>query len=166
MTANTGRTPGKYIKVQIDDSAGTVRDIPVSSINGVGLTAEMVDLSALQDAIKGGLPGQPAMEIQISGPFDTTAAQAASGSGAAAALSGSHTVLEPVNNGTTPLTFGVYYGVKHVWETGEPAFGITSSATNGVLVRDYTVNSDGTYTATIYPAAGSATMDWGTAAYT
>ena len=164
MAAQTGRTPGKYIHVAIDDSGGTVRDIPVSSINGVGLTAEMVDLSALQDAMKGGLPGQPGVEIQITGPFDSSAAQTASTSGSAPALSGSHTVLAGINNGATPLAFGVYYGVRQHWTDGEPVFGITGTTANGVLVRDYVVNSDGTYSATIYPYPGSATLAWGTSA--
>lgn len=166
MAAQTGRTVGKYIKVQIDDSAGTVRDIPVSTIGGVGLDYDEVDLTALQDAVKGVLMGHGNVGITITGPFDTTAAQAASGSGAAAALSGSHTVLNGVNGGQTPLTFGVYYGIRHVWETGEPCFGITSSSVNGFLVSGYKVNDDGTYSATIKLAAGSAAPAWGTAAFT
>ena len=164
MAANTGRTVGKWIKFQIDDSAGTMRDIPVSSIGGVGLDYDEVDLTALQEAVKGVLPGHGNFGIEISGPFDTTAAQAASGTGAAAALSGSHTVLSVVNGGVTPLGFGVYYGVRHLWETGEPVFGLTATAANGVLVTNYKVNDDGTYTATIKLAAGSATPAWGTSA--
>ena len=164
MASQTGRTVGKYIKVQIEDSGGTFRDLPVSSIGGVGLDYDEVDLTALQDAVKGVLPGHGNVGIDISGPFDTTAVQAASGSTAAAALSGSHTVLQPVNGGTTPLGFAVYYGVRHNWETGEPVFGLASSAANGFLVTGYKVNDDGTYSATIKLAAGSATPAWGTAA--
>lgn len=166
MTANTGRTSGKWIKVQIDDSNGTVRDIPVSSIGSVGLVYDEVDLTALQDTVKGFLTGQPDVSITLTGPFDTTAAQSASGSGAAAALSGSHTVLNGVNGGNTPLTFGIYVGIRHAWETGEPCFGITSTAANGFLVTSYTVSDDGMYSATLKMAAGSAAPAWGTAAFT
>ena len=155
MAVQVGRTQGKWIKVQIDDSGGVVRDIPVTTINGVGITAPYVDLTALQDAIQGGFVGQGQMEITIEGPFDTTAA-----------VTASVTALSGINNGVTPLTFGVYYGMRQVWIAGEPSFGLTSSATVGMLCRDYTVNSNGTYSAIIYMFPGSTTPAWGTAAFT
>ena len=166
MAVQVGRTQGKWIKVQIDDSGGVVRDIPVTTINGVGITAPYVDLTALQDTIQGGFVGQGQMEITIEGPFDTTAAVTASVTAEAAAISGSHIVLSGINNGVTPLTFGVYYGMRQVWIAGEPSFGLTSSATVGMLCRDYTVNSNGTYSAIIYMFPGSTTPAWGTAAFT
>lgn len=160
MAANTGRTVGKFIKVQISDTGDTLRDIPVSTIGGVGITYDEVDLAALQDAVKGVLPGQGNLGITITGPFDTTAAQAASATTQAAALSGSHTVLQPLNGGTTPLSFAVYFGISHYWEAGEPVFG----GENLFLVTDYMVNDDGTYSATIKLSAGAAAPTWGTAA--
>ncbi len=164
MTSQTGRTQGRFIKVQIDDanSGATLRDIPVSTINGIGITADMVDLTALQDALKGGLPDQGRVEINITGPFSTKAAVSASGTGAAPALTGSHIVLNAVNNGSSPLAFGVYIGIRHNWETNEPVFGITGTTANGVLVRDYTVGDDGMYSAIIVPYPGTATLAWGT----
>ncbi len=167
MTAQTGRTVSKFCKVQVDDSAGTMRDIPVNSVNGVGLTFDEVDLTAFQDAVKGALAGHPDFVLTISGPFDTSAAQAASGSAAAAALSGSHTVLNPINGGYTPLGFGIYFGMRHFWETGEPVFGLTASAANGMTCFDYTVDPGaGTYTAKFRMYPGSAVPAWGTAAIT
>lgn len=167
MTANTGRTVSKFAKFQVDDSGGTLRDIPVNSINGVGLTFDEVDLTAFQDAVKGALAGHPDFVLTISGPFDTTAATAASTSGAAPALSGSHTVLNGINGKYTPLTFGVYFGMRQIWETGEPCFGITSSSANGALCFDYTVDPGaGTYTAKFRMAAGSAAPAWASAAFT
>jgi len=164
---STGRTSGKFIKVQIDDVNGTVRDVPVATISGIGVTADVVDLTALQDALTGGLTGVPTFESPITGPFDTRAAVSASGTGAAPALSGSHTVLEPINNGSTPLTLGIYIGIQANWTTGgDPVFGITSSATAGVLLRDYTVSDDGMYSATIYMFPGSTAVDWATSAFT
>jgi hypothetical protein len=160
MASQTGRTVGKYIKVQISDSGDTLRDIPVSSIGGVGIDYDEVDLTALQDAVKGVLPGHGNVGIDISGPFDTSAAQAASATTEAAALSGSHTVLQPLNGGTTPLSFAVYYGIRHNWEAGEPVFG----GENLFLVTGYKVNDDGTYNATIKLSAGASAPTWGTAA--
>ncbi len=162
----TGRTVGKFIKVQIDDVNGTVRDVPVATISGIGITADLVDLTALQDALTGGLPGQGTFEAPITGPFDTKVAAGASASGAAPALSGSHIVLEPINNGSTPLTLGIYIGIRANWATNDPVFGITSSAANGVLLRDYTVSDDGMYSATIYMFPGSTAADWATTAFT
>ena len=165
MAANTGRTVGKWFKFQMEDSAGTLRDIPVTSINGIGIAYDQTDLTALQDALKGFKPGHGTSELNISGPFDNTAAQAASGSGARPALSGSHTVLNGVNGVNTPLAFACYFGIQHDWETGEPVYGLASSAANGVLVTNYTVNAaDMTYSATLVMYPGSAAPAWGTAA--
>lgn len=153
MTANTGRTTSKWTKFLIDDSAGTPREIAVSSVNGVGLTYDEVDLTAFMDAVKGALPATPDCRITISGPFDTTA------------TTGSHTVLSAINGGVTPLTFDVQFGMRHTWEAGEPQFGITSSATSGALIKNYTVDpSTGMYTAELYMFPGSAAPAWGTAA--
>ncbi len=165
MAVQTGRTQGKYIKVQIGDVGDVIRDIPVATISGVGITADTVDLTALQDALEGALPGQGKVEIPITGPYDTANAQAASTTTQAPALSGSHTILSVagMNNGSVPRSFGVYIGIRHNWEAGEPVFGITKSAANGCLVRDYTFSDDGIYSATIYVYAGSAIWAWGTA---
>jgi hypothetical protein len=159
MAANTGRTTSKWVTFNVDDSAGTLRTIPVSSINGVGLDYDNVDLTAFMDAIKGYLPAHANCTIDITGPFDTTAAAAAG------SLSGSHTVLYNLPGGVTPLTLDVKFGVRHAWDT-EPQFGITSSATDGFLCKSYIVNPDGTYSASFYVAAGSAAPAWGTAAET
>ena len=162
MTASVGRTVGKYFKFQIG-TTGSLRDIPVDTIGGVGITYPEVDLTALQDALKGFLTGQGTVAITIGGPFDTTAVQAASGSGAAAALSGSHTVLNPINGVMTPLSMGIYIGMREYWTTAQdPVFGIISSATSGVIVTDYTVDVvNGKYTAKIALYPGSAAPTWG-----
>ena len=167
MAVQTGRTVSRWFKFQIDDSAGTLRDIPVNSINGIALPYDEVDLTAFQDALKGSLAGQPDFTLTIGGPWDTTAAQAASASGAAAALSGSHTVLYNLAGGGTPLSFGAYFGVRHFWETGEPVFGLTSSPANGITCFEYNVDPGGvTYTSKFRCYPGSAIPAWGTAAIT
>jgi hypothetical protein len=165
MAVQTGRTVGKYSKVQVKDSGGTLRDIPVTTISGVGLSYPEVNLTALQDAVQGSLPAQPAVSITITGPWDTTAVQAASATTAAAALSGSHTVLNAINGLTTPLTFAFYQGVRHYWEAGEPVWGIASSTVNGVLLFEYTFDPvTAMYSATFHMSPGSAAPAWGTAA--
>jgi len=161
MAAQTGRTNQKWVSFNIDDSAGTLRTIPVDSINGVGLTYDEVELTAFQDAIKGVLPAHPDVAIAITGPFDTTAANTAG------TLSGSHTILSAINGAQTPLTLDVQVGIRHAWEAGEPQFGITSSATSGCLCFDYQVDVNaGKYSAKFRMFPGSSAPAWGTAAET
>jgi len=158
----TGRTVSKYIKLQIEDSGGIFRDFPVTNIGDVGLEYEEVDLTALQEAVMGFMAGHPDFALDIGGPFDDSAVQLASGSGSAAALSGSHTVLSGINGGNTPLGFALYAGMQDNWSTGDPVFGIASTAANGVLVFSYTVNVPN-YSARIRMAPGSTAPSWGTA---
>lgn len=163
----TGRSVSKFFKFQIEDNGGTLRDIPVSSVGGVGITYDEQDVSALQDAIKSALAGHGNVNISISGPFSNTAATSASGSGAAATLSGSHTVLSALNGVQTPRGFGAYFGIRDYWATGDPCFGLSGSAsTAGVTVTDYTVDpSNMTYSAKLAVYPGSAPA-WGTSAFT
>ncbi|KKL70895.1 hypothetical protein LCGC14_2100320 [marine sediment metagenome] len=166
----TGRTVGKFTKLQIDDanSAGTLRDIPVATFADVGFkSGDVIDLTALQDAVQGFFTGVQMYEIPITGPFDTTTKVSASGTGAAPALSGSHLVLKEINNGSSPLAFGVYIGMQGNWATNDPVFGITGTAANGCLLRDYTVDINTMmYSAIIYGFPGSAAPTWGTAQLT
>lgn len=163
-----GRTAPKYFKFQIDDSGGTMRDIPVLTINDIGLAhLEETGLTALQDAIMGAFSGQPDLTVEIGGPFSTAAAQGASGTGAAPALSGSHTILPGIDGGVTPLGFGIYIGILQNWATNDPVFGLTASATNGILCTSYLANpSTMLYTARFRMFPGSAVPAWGTTAIT
>ena len=162
-----GRSVSKFFKYQQDDSGGVVRDIAVTTIGGIGVVYDQIDLTALADALKGFMSGHGDVAIPITGPFSNTAAQAASASGAAAAYSGSHIVLSAVNGGVTPLTFGAYFGIQSLWSTGDPCFGITSSATSGILVFDYIVDpSTMMYSANLKMFPGSSLPAWGTAAFT
>ena len=167
MAAQTGRTVSKWTRFVVDDSAGTLREIPISSINGVGLTHDEKESWALQDAIKTVLSDTPDCAIEVTGPFDTAAAVAAAGSAATPTLSGSHTVLTGIVGLSVPLSLGVYIGVRHYWETGEPTFGISSSATAGFVCTSYVIDPAAmTYTAKfrVYPA--STAPAWGTAIIT
>lgn len=159
----TGRTVGKYFKMQIEDVGGTLRDLPVRTIGEVGITNDEVDLAALQDAVKGFMSGQGNLDLPFGGPFSNQAAVTASASGEAsgAHLSGSHTVLQPLNGGNTPRAFGIYIGIQADWATGDPVFG----ADNSAIVTDYKVNMEtGMYSAKLRHVAGGAAPDWGTSA--
>jgi len=159
----TGRTSPRFAKFQIEDSGGTLRDVPVSSLGNVGLTYDEIDVSAMQELVKTFLTGQATFSLTISGPFDNTAAQAASASGesAAAKLSGSYTVLEPLNGGLTPRAFGVYFGVQTNWTTGDPVFG----GDNSIIVTDFTMSPEsGMYSCKIAHVSGGTAPDWGAAA--
>ena len=123
MAANTGRGQSKWIDFRVDDTGGTLRSIPVTTINGVGVTYDEQELMAIQDQLHNALPNFANAPIDITGPLDTTAVAAAP------TLSGSHTVLSAINGLSVPLSLGVFVGMRHVWESGEPVFGLTSSAT-------------------------------------
>jgi hypothetical protein len=157
----TGRFSPRFSKFQIEDAAGTLRDVPVSSWGTVGLTYDELDVSSFQELVKSFLSGQATFSMTISGPFDNSAAAAASASGNVAALSGSHTVLSALNGGLTPRAFGCYFGVLTYWTTGDPVFG----ADNSVIVTDYTVDPGaGTYSCKLAHVSGGTAPAWGSTA--
>ena len=160
----TGRTSPIYAKFQIEDAGGAMRDVAVSSFGDVGLTYDELDLSAFQDIVKNYVAGLANFSLSMSGPFSNIAAATASASGEASGdhLSGSHTVLEPLNGGATAKSFGVYFGVQAVWATNDPVFGGIDS----IIVTDYKVNIDsGMCSWKIVKSSNAANdPDWGTAA--
>ena len=142
-----------------------LREIPIDSISIVGIQYAMIDLTAFQDAVKGALPGFPDAPIDITGPFDTTAAAAFAASAAAPTLSGSHTILNVINGGATPRTLGVLFGDRALWATGAPVFGANQAATSGYLCFEYTVNPKDPmkYSAKFRLFPGSTIPTWSTA---
>jgi len=139
----TGRTVSKFTRFVVNDSGSTLREIPVSTINGVGLT------------------------FDISGPFDNSASVDVAASGLAPALSGSHTVLKDINGVMTPLSLGIYFGIRGYWATGDPTFGLTASSTSGFICTSYVVDpASATYTAKFRCFPGSSAPEWGTSAVT
>jgi hypothetical protein len=159
MPANTGRTVSRHIRVIVGDSANTLRALPVNRISAVGVTYDAQDMTVYQDAVMGMLNNMPSAPIEFSGVFDSTAAAAAP------ALSGSHTVLEPLNGLNIPRSLDIQFGIRQAWEAGEPQFGITRTATSGSILTSYIVNPDDmTYTARFELFPGSALPAWGTTA--
>ena len=163
----TGRTVSRWTRFAVDDSAGTPREIPVDTISPVGFTYDEADLTAYQDAVKGYLAEHPDAAIDITGPFENTAAAALAASGAAPTLSGSHTVLNPISaiTFTTPLGLWIGFGIRGYWTTGDPAFGVVApSATSGYVCTKYQVEG-AKYSARFVPFPGT-TPAWGTAIIT
>ena len=156
---NVGRTVSKFTKLIIGDTGNVLRSIPINSLSVVGVVYDERDLTAWQDAVKGALPDMPEAPIEFGGPFDS------SGAVAVANLSGSHTVLSPLNGGQTPRTIDVQIGIRQAWVAGEPQFGISQTATSGYVITKYTVDLENmTYTAKAVLFPGSALPAFGTAA--
>ena len=151
----------KYVQFNINDSGGTLRSIPVSSIGGIGFTYDELDHTAFQDLVKNVLVGHPDFALDISGPWRTNAAAAAG------TLSGSHTILKAIVGGTTPLSFDIQFGDDGAWTAGDQQFGMTQDGTNGVVVTSYIFDPSAmTYTATLKCIGGGLAPAWGTAAET
>ena len=161
------RTVSRWVRFIIGDSAEppTLREIPINSVNGVGLDYPEEDVSAFQDAVKGVLSGQPDCSITVTGPFDTSAAVASAASGLAPTLSGSHTILSTVAGTNHTLPLGVMIGMRAYWTAATmPAFVLNRTATAGFICTAYDVHpDDGTYSATFRVYPGSPAPAWGTA---
>ena len=155
---SVGRTLGRFADFRIHDNGATMRSIPVTSINGVGLTHEEIDVSALQDAVKNTLPGQPEVTIEISGPFSNDPAAAAG------TLSGSHTILSGIVGGLTPLSMDVQVGIIAAWQAGDPQFGLTATASDGMICTAYTVDIAAMTYSAMFKVMGGTAPAWGTAA--
>ena len=155
MTAQTGRTVEKWVTFKLDDSGLTLRTITgVKSINGVGLTYDEMDVTALADALKNVLPGHPDLSITVVSKFDTTAD------------TGSHIVFSGVNGGNTPLGMDIQIGMRHAWEDTEPQFGITASATSGMICTSYVVDVNAGESTAILKVMGPTAPAWGGTAET
>lgn len=160
MAVQTGRTVSKFITFRIDDSAGTMRSIAVDSVGVVGLVYDEIELTAFMDAVKGALPNHPDAPINITGPWDTTAA------------TGSHVVLSGINSPTycmVPRSLDIQFGMRQTYVAGEPQFGISGVAagTSGYVITGYTVDAAaGTYSASFRLFPGSPAPAWGLAAET
>jgi len=161
------RTVSRWVRFIIGDDTEppVLREIPINSVNGVGLDYPDEDVSAFQDAVKGVLSGQPDCSITVTGPFDNAAAVASAGSGAAPTLSGSHTILTTVAGTNHPLPLGVLLGMQGYWTAAaDPAFILNRTTTSGFICTAYDVHpDDGTYSATFRVYPGSAAPAWGTA---
>lgn len=149
MTAQTGKTNAKYIGFFLDNSSGTLTDLTAytKSVNTVGLTFDEQDVTAYSDAVKNVTIGRANADLSINFIWDTTVF--------------AHLIAL---SRTTPLTLDIRFGIQHTWESGEPVFGITSSATSGYLLKDLTANDDGIVAT--FAVAGPTAPNWATTAHT
>lgn len=158
----TGRTPSKFIKIQIEDSGGAMRDIEWTTIGDVGIVYDSVDVTALTDALKSGLTGQGAFGLDITGPMSNKAAVTASTTGQHAACTGCMNIFPALNGSLTARAFAFYLGIQADWATGDPVFG----AVDCVHVTSFAVTQNGTMFSAHIALAGNRVNDpaWGTAA--
>ena len=134
MPAATGRTNTKHIGFWLHNSSGTLTDLTAytRNVGTFGLTKESQDVTAYNDGIRNVTIGRPDAPLAIQFVFDTTVF--------------AHLIaLSEV----TPLSLDIRIGIRQAQVTGEPCFGISSSATSGYLFKDMTIDADnGTITAT------------------
>jgi hypothetical protein len=157
MAVQTGRTDNHFCQfIMGDASNGALRSVPISGFSALGATYEVVDMTAFQDAVKGALLGMPDAPFSIHCPWDTTAAQTVG------TLSGSHTILSAVVGLMVPLTIDFRFGIRHAWETGEPNWGETATATSGYIVSKYVLNDDFSCDADFVAFPGSSLVAFGT----
>lgn len=150
MTANTGRTiESVYTQFWVDNSAGTLTNLSAycNGVGAVGLDNKTVDVTAYSDAVYNFLADKPTAPLTISFLLDTVVI----------------THLAALDR-NTPLSLGVYYGIRHAWEAGEPTFTLSSSATSGYITLGFKVNN-GIVTAQ-FDVFGPTAPAWGTAAAT
>lgn len=119
MTANTGRTNAKYIQFYLDNSSGTLTDLSAycNNVGTFGLEKETQDVTAYSDGVKNITIGRPSAPLQVTFKNDTTVY--------------AHLIALAES---TPLSLDIRVGIRHAWESGEPTFGISSSATSGYLL--------------------------------
>jgi hypothetical protein len=149
MTAQTGRTNAKYISFYLDNSSGTLTDLTAytKSIGTVGLTFEEQDVTAYSDGVRNVTIGRADAPLSITFQMDTVV----------------YAHLIALNR-NTPLSLDIRIGIRHAWESGEPVFGISSSATSGYLLKDLTMND--TDIMASFVVFGSTAPDWATTAHT
>ena len=125
MTVNTGRTNAKYIQFWLDNSAGQLTDLSAycKSVGTYGLTFPTQSVTAYSDFVENVTNGRPTAQLTITFVKDTAVFAHL------AALSR-----------TTPLSLDIREGIRQSQVTGEPCFGISSSATSGYLLGSFTAN--------------------------
>ena len=122
---NKSRTNAKFTEFWLDDSGGTLTDLSLyaNNVGTVGLTFEEQDVTAYKDDVKNFTIGRPDAPIQVVFKNDTVVF--------------AHLIAL---NHVTPLSLDVRFGIRQSPQvTGEPCFGISSSATSGYLFKDMTM---------------------------
>lgn len=124
MTAGTGRTNAKYIGFFLDNAGGTLTDLTAytKSVGTFGLSYEEQDVTAYSDGVKNVTIGRADAPLTIVFQNDTVP----------------FAQLIALSR-VTPLSLDIRIGIRQAWVSGEPCFGITSSASSGYLLKDMTM---------------------------
>ena len=141
-----GKTNAKWVRVWVDDTVPTLRDISLSC-NSVTLpiNSNNTDVTGYSDGVVNVTMGHPNQPVSMGGPFSDAAAV------------GSHTVLSAIVNQATPtVTVKVQIGILAAPSGTDPEY------LGEFLCVDYNVNLDDmTWTAEFIPGSTAAPI-WGT----
>lgn len=150
MTAQTGRSNWKHTGFYLDNNAGTLTDLSAycKDVGNVGPQFDTSDVTAFSNGAKNITVGLPAVPLTITFAWDTVVVTHLS-------------ALDPA----TPLSLDIRFGVRHAWESGEPQFGISMSATSGYLITGFQCQGMESIVAT-FNVFGPTSPAFGTAAET
>lgn len=125
MAAQTGRTNARYIGFWLDNSSGTLTDLSAycKSVGTYGLKISTQSVTAYSDLVENITNGRPDAPLTITFQKDTVVF--------------AHLIAL---NRNTPLSLDIREGIRQSQVTGEPCFGISSSATSGYLLGSMTAN--------------------------
>lgn len=139
-----GKTHSRFVTFTYNSQAVTCS---LTSVDGIGISYEEVDVTTLCNAIKENIQGHGTVALNASGPFNNTA------------TTGAHVVVEPLNGSATGATLTIAIGSNAAPTTGDPDFEITAMG-----VFNYLVNVGGGAVTSSWswrPLPG-ATAVWGT----
>lgn len=150
-----GKTTSLYIRVYVDDSAGTVRHITksVDNIGGLGITSDENDVSTFGDTLKQYLNGLKDSNLTMGGPFNDIAVASSP------AESGAHKVLAPLSATNNAATVTIEIGSRAEPTTGDAVW------SGEYVCSSYVVNADmGSlkWSASFRPAFGTSQPAWST----
>lgn len=150
-----GKTTSLYIRVYVDDTAGTVRHITnsVNNVGGMGITSDQIDVSTFADTLKQYLNGLKDSNLTMSGPFDDTAVATTP------TASGAHKVLAPLSATNNAATVTIEIGSRAEPTTGDAKW------SGEYICNSYVVDGDmGNlgWNASFRPAFGQGTPAWST----
>ena len=102
---------GRWIKVLLDDSGGTPRDISTDVVSvDVPIEYDEIDMTGFQDAVQSSAPGLPVMNVELQLNMNPLAD------------TGGYTVVKSILGGSTGRTLTVQVGQGAVPTTGDPEF--------------------------------------------
>ena len=150
MAVNTGKTNAKWIRVFVEDSAGSDNDISASVTNvNIPINYDSQDVTGFSDGVTNVTIGHPAMNVTMDGVFSNTVDV------------GAHVVLSDIVGKTdddsenSPYTITVQVGIRKAPESDDPEF------EGEFLCTEYNLSGDLTWSASFHPGSGTAPL-WGT----